>query len=239
MNEELLGKIRTAYENESNELGSLLKQGGFSESELNQLRTAYENEDDSTFGSIVKSKLSQDPKKSFYDVGQPKKRGFYDLDKDMVDAKLQEDEEFNKQFYENPPEMPNPLVGVAKTGSDVLTSPGNLIASGLESGISNIDFLRPEGYEPISMGESYQNKPELQEKRLDIPWVPDQLPQNILRSEELSLANCEFYGHPLLSHRKNQSCRYVDASTGNSQDCPINYNMEMAPIKDNKCHQAM
>lgn len=58
MTEQQLNEIRTAYENESPELGTLLKQAGFNESELNQLRDAYENMDDVTFGKIVKSKLN-------------------------------------------------------------------------------------------------------------------------------------------------------------------------------------
>jgi hypothetical protein len=53
MEKELLDKIRNAYESESPELGSLLKEAGFSENELNQLRDAYESMDDKTFGSIV------------------------------------------------------------------------------------------------------------------------------------------------------------------------------------------
>lgn len=57
MTQEQLDKIRTAYENESQELGSLLKEAGFSKEQLDSLRTAYENYDDSTFGAIVKSKL--------------------------------------------------------------------------------------------------------------------------------------------------------------------------------------
>lgn len=55
MNQELLNKIRNAYENESPELGSLLKQAGFSESQLNELRNAYNNYDDAAFGAVIKA----------------------------------------------------------------------------------------------------------------------------------------------------------------------------------------
>ena len=55
MEKELLNKIRDAYEAESNELGPLLKQAGFSDDQLNKLRDAYEAEDDVAFGAIIKT----------------------------------------------------------------------------------------------------------------------------------------------------------------------------------------
>lgn len=58
---ELLNKIRTAYESESEDLGSLLKEAGFTEQELNSLRTAYEDENDAAFGAIIKSKFDNQP----------------------------------------------------------------------------------------------------------------------------------------------------------------------------------
>ena len=51
----MINKIRDAYESESPELGTLLKQAGFSDEQLSKLRDAYELGNDQAFGSIVMS----------------------------------------------------------------------------------------------------------------------------------------------------------------------------------------